>query len=1347
MADHVHNVFTGTNYGTVVQAGELTITSPAVAAIPVNMAVRDQSPVVASALTNGFTGRTWLIARIDAFLDAHPCGYVWVEADAGMGKTALAAHLAQERDWICHFSRYAEGGSVHAGLQNLAAQLIVRYDLWHLVPDRTLPSWASTPGGFEQLLSEATAAASDSGEKVVLLVDGADEAETRPQPWGLPDLLPAGVYVVGTFRTGSTPARCESPRAVLRLSALGDENLQDLRAHLLQHAPAGVPVDELAARCGGVWIYLRYVLEEIRLGLRQPEDLADLPGDLSSYYLAQLARWRDDEHWHNTVLPLVSTLAVAGEALPLDALARLAGADRNRVERWCLGGLRPFLTAFPGSPRLFEIYHASLREVLTASVPAQSEEQQAWSDLLGPAVLAAHNQITDQCLATRDSYALRHLPSHLLLAGRAGDLDTLLSEEADGKPTWLTAHDNANSLDRYVDDLKLARWWHGTATEAELSATGVAPSLSSELRYLLMIASIGDLTARISLDLLCAMASTNVWSPQRTISYARRTPSPYDHVVTLAALLPFLPKAPRMDALKEALTVAGSITDPELCTTAVAHLAGHLPAEVRDQMIAAALALTSPKAKRSALTTMAPHLTIAQLDQVISAVATLEDASLRHTTLVALAPYLSEDQRRRTLPAAVLLTDQDAENLYHHLPMSGIARFSSRFAQELVFTARIGAVLDELGLLPEPERSEMRRSALRELGTEDRSLSHRTRLAALMTEEQIVELRRAVEAVDDPETRMTLLADLVPFLPAEQRVAAVGTIASADGWHTRARLLPALAEHLPVEELAAVLDDAVRLVVETAESDGPSDTKPLVALARHLPAALLPQLLDAARRMPPMESAALLEQLGPLLPPDQLALAVELAESTIPRPLNAYALINLSWYLPTPQRRAAVASALAASSEIGDRDSLIALSVALVPHLPKDERRVVVSRVTGEWLTDREGRRGMLRVLDGALPFLPADQLEPLLDEAAPGLVVALAGHPELAVLPRLPDLLRRTSYSLERELLSRLAPRLSMPDRYCALAVAYGLEGTSRLNALIALLPHLPDHQRPTVVTDVLREVVARQRVLPPIALADLAPHLTTDHVPLFFSVVEQVDPDEENPRSFLLQEAISVLPVAALPRAEALVETFSRPGPRAKVLAAVAVRSGEPVLTRALTTITDDLDSWNDNEFLHGVDALAALTPHLSPDLRRKAFTAGMAISDDGRRATVLSALVEQFPAEERTLVIDAALEAFCTSFHPGGDALAELVPHLSADQLPVVLSLGRPDFHTSCALLTRAAELSDGRLYLDVLRSVLSKNRRNDSFEILGANLPSLCALGGPDTAVRLLRAAENVQSWWP
>ena len=44
----------------------------------------------------------------------------------------------------------------------------------------------------------------------------------------------------------------------------------------------------------GVWIYLRYVLDELREGYRSIDDIDSLPGDLFSYYAESLLADHDD---------------------------------------------------------------------------------------------------------------------------------------------------------------------------------------------------------------------------------------------------------------------------------------------------------------------------------------------------------------------------------------------------------------------------------------------------------------------------------------------------------------------------------------------------------------------------------------------------------------------------------------------------------------------------------------------------------------------------------------------------------------------------------------------------------------------------------------------------------------------------------------------------------------------------------------------------------------------------------------------------------------------------------------------------------------------------------------------
>ena len=287
----------------------------------------DPAPLARDLDLARFTGREWLIRQIDAFITGRPRGYVIIQAEAGMGKSTLAAHLAGTRPWLCHFTRLPGGRSPEAARKSLAAQLIAQWDLlqeW--VPEGVLPVSSARPDWFSRLLEAAArkrdqqAPDEEHREPIVIVVDGLDEAEPeagagiggRGLPLGLPDSLPDGVYVVATSRFGIDRAlhAVRNPADWLHIEVEGAGNLDDMRRFIRDiTAPevgdgrllkmlhdAGVDVGwfrtKVAQSCAGVWIYLRYVLDEIRDGTRTPRSVGDLPGDLAGFYAEQVERWR-----------------------------------------------------------------------------------------------------------------------------------------------------------------------------------------------------------------------------------------------------------------------------------------------------------------------------------------------------------------------------------------------------------------------------------------------------------------------------------------------------------------------------------------------------------------------------------------------------------------------------------------------------------------------------------------------------------------------------------------------------------------------------------------------------------------------------------------------------------------------------------------------------------------------------------------------------------------------------------------------------------------------------------------------------------------------------------------------
>jgi hypothetical protein len=198
--------------------------------------------------------------------------------------------------------------------------------------------------------------------RLVLVVDGLDEAAADPASlFGLPASLPAGVYVIASRRTGDANLPVSRPRLFLTLDQDSEENRDDMRERLeklaaepemanrLRHADRSADwfVRALLDACRGLWIYLRYVIAELRGGYRTINDLDALPADLPEYYEQALTSDRDTDsphQWYRQTLPLLAALAAAAEPQTAGRLLEFAGLDPDpRLTRRLDGSWRPIL--------------------------------------------------------------------------------------------------------------------------------------------------------------------------------------------------------------------------------------------------------------------------------------------------------------------------------------------------------------------------------------------------------------------------------------------------------------------------------------------------------------------------------------------------------------------------------------------------------------------------------------------------------------------------------------------------------------------------------------------------------------------------------------------------------------------------------------------------------------------------------------------------------------------------------------------------------------------------------------------------------------------------------------------
>ncbi|MEZ4863422.1 MAG: ATP-binding protein [Caldilineaceae bacterium] len=200
-----------------------------------------------------FVGRRWLIAQIDAFLrdPRRKSGVLMLEGEAGVGKSALMAHLVQQRNYLHLFAEQLPGdANVIRALQSLGSQLVTRHQLHEYTQRDTLPAIAGFPDFLERLL-RAAAARLPADQKIVIVCDGLDEAgvAANGNVFGLPQVLPEGVYLLLAQRPQPVALSFKNATAqIIRLDPAGAENQEDVQAYLRQAAHQPAIAQQLAER-------------------------------------------------------------------------------------------------------------------------------------------------------------------------------------------------------------------------------------------------------------------------------------------------------------------------------------------------------------------------------------------------------------------------------------------------------------------------------------------------------------------------------------------------------------------------------------------------------------------------------------------------------------------------------------------------------------------------------------------------------------------------------------------------------------------------------------------------------------------------------------------------------------------------------------------------------------------------------------------------------------------------------------------------------------------------------------------------------------------------------------------
>lgn len=343
--------------------------------------------------TRDFVGRAFAFQSISRFIrdTGGQGGVFFIVAQPGVGKTALMAMLARERNCVHHFNRRSVGGPTGKRhlLGNLCSQVIAKYDLGL----RDLPESATEDSSYlADLLGQASRR--EQGGPILVVIDSADEMDDPRAAASVIHCQESAAYFFVSTRPGFLDELPNELRGTtlnqeeLHIDPLGAVNLADVREYIQrwlhmdgiqhyiseQHMTERTFIEEIQGRSEGNFMYLRHTLPAIERGTLHRRETSQLPQGLLGYYADHVEQMESTEPaaWTTVQLPVLAVLSVLQRPLTITQIARMAAIPPQAVaqvlHQWSQFLKTETVVLVDGRRRpAFSIYHASFQEYLAGN--------------------------------------------------------------------------------------------------------------------------------------------------------------------------------------------------------------------------------------------------------------------------------------------------------------------------------------------------------------------------------------------------------------------------------------------------------------------------------------------------------------------------------------------------------------------------------------------------------------------------------------------------------------------------------------------------------------------------------------------------------------------------------------------------------------------------------------------------------------------------------------------------------------------------------------------------------------------------------------------------------------------
>lgn len=333
-----------------------------------------------SKLLSDFTGREWLLKKIDQWLNNSEGSKIfWITGDPGTGKSAIAAWIRENKREIaafhfCDIASEEKRDPTHM-VRSIAYQLSTQLPAYEerlkgLGLELIIKEYHKAYTLFDKLIIQPLADNFPHPDRtIVILIDALDEAtyykrnEIALFLSRCADKTPPWLRFFITSRPEPEvcgPLQFLSP---CNLDTSSEDNLLDIKSYLRKklHSITDEQIETLVKKSEGVFLYVRHVCDEIRLSRMCLDDLEHFPQGLGGVFWQFFERqFPDIDKFSKDIRPALRTILAAREPLQIEVVQKLFMWSEEELRDFMrtIGSL--FSVIIETDKEIIKPYHKSL---------------------------------------------------------------------------------------------------------------------------------------------------------------------------------------------------------------------------------------------------------------------------------------------------------------------------------------------------------------------------------------------------------------------------------------------------------------------------------------------------------------------------------------------------------------------------------------------------------------------------------------------------------------------------------------------------------------------------------------------------------------------------------------------------------------------------------------------------------------------------------------------------------------------------------------------------------------------------------------------------------------------------